>query len=72
MNYFNGETYESLYPLTNASLVQAGTFQGTVIANSTSVATTTTTQLRNIYFGTVDMTANSSVLTTGDIYLCYE
>ena len=72
MNYFNGETYESLYPLTNANLIQAGTFQGTVIANSTSVTSTTTTQLRNIYFGTVDMTANSSALTTGDIYLCYE
>lgn len=72
ITYFNGTDYDTLYPQTQASLIQAGTFQGTVIANSTSVATTTTTQIRNIYFGTVDMTANSSALTTGDIYLCYE
>ena len=72
MTYFNGTDYDTLYPRTQASLIQAGTFSGTILANANSVTSTTTTQLRNIYFGTVDMTANSSALTTGDIYLCYE
>ena len=72
ITYFNGTDYDTLYPQTQASLIQAGTFPGTVLANANSVTSTTTTQLRNIYFGTVDMIANSSALTTGDIYLCYE
>ena len=72
ITYFNGTDYDTLYPRTRASLVQAGTFAGRVVANNSALSSTTTTQLRNIYFGTTDMTANSSALTTGSIYLCYE
>lgn len=67
MNYLNDSgSYEPLYPQTQGNLA------GLTLANATSVATITTAQVRNIYAGTLDMTANSSVLPSGDIYLCYE
>lgn len=55
-----------------ASGVTAGTLGGKVLANATAVATVTDKQIRNIYAGTSDMTAGSTSLTTGDIYLVYE
>lgn len=67
MNYLNDSgSYEPLYPQTQ------GTLAGLTKANSTSVVTLSSTQIRNIYAGTVDMTDGSSVLASGDIYLCYE
>ena len=67
MNYLNDSgSYEPLYPQTQ------GTLAGLTTANSTSVVTLSSTQIRNIYAGTVDMTDGSSVLASGDIYLCYE
>lgn len=67
MNYLNDSgSYEPLYPQTQ------GTLAGLTTANSTSVTTLSSTQIRNIYAGTVDMTDGSSVLASGDIYLCYE
>ena len=55
-----------------AANVAAGTFPGQVVANATAVATTGTKQVRNIYAGTSDMTAGTTTLATGDIYLVYE
>lgn len=55
-----------------ASTITAGTLAGQVVANATAVATYGTKQVRNIYAGTSSMTANSSALATGDIYLQYE
>ena len=67
MNYLNDSgSYEPLYPQTQ------GTLAGLTTANGTSVVTLSSTQIRNIYAGTVDMTDGSSVLASGDIYLCYE
>lgn len=67
MNYLNDSgSYEPLYPQTQ------GILAGLTTANSTSVATLSSIQIRNIYAGTVDMTDGSSVLASGDIYLCYE
>lgn len=67
MNYLNDSgSYEPLYPQTQ------GTLAGLTTANSISVATLSSTQIRNIYAGTVDMTDGSSALASGDIYLCYE
>lgn len=55
-----------------ASTITAGTLAGQMVANTTAVATIGTKQVRNIYAGTTDMTAGSSSLPTGDIYLVYE
>ena len=66
IQYFNGTDYDQLYPQTQ------GTLAGLTTANSTAVASLTSTQVRNIYAGTTDMTQNSSILTPGDIYLVYE
>ena len=65
IQYFNGTDYDVLYPQTQGNLA------GLTTANTTAVSTITTTQLRNIYAGTVDMTDGSSVLPSGDIYLVY-
>ncbi len=46
------------------------TFNGSVICNGASAVGTA--QSRNIYAGTEDLTAGSSVLATGTIYLVYE
>lgn len=55
-----------------ASNVTAGTLAGAVVANTTAVATIGTKQIRNIYAGTAELTAGTSALTTGDIYIQYE
>lgn len=56
----------------SASTITAGTFAGAVVANATAVATLTTKQTRNIYFGTTELTAGSSALPAGDMYFQYE
>lgn len=55
-----------------ASDITAGTFAGQVAANASAVQTLTTKQVRNIYAGTADMTAGTTELSTGDIYIVYE
>lgn len=54
-----------------ASNISAGTLAGKVNANSSAQSTVTTAQLRDIYAGTSDIGAGSS-LTSGRIYLVYE
>lgn len=55
-----------------ASTITAGTLGGQVLANASATATLGTAQVRNIYAGTGDMTAGSSALATGVIYIVYE
>lgn len=55
-----------------ANTITAGTLAGKVLANATAVATLTTSQVRNMKASTTDLTAGTSSLTTGDIYLVYE
>ncbi|MDF2610035.1 MAG: hypothetical protein K0R92_1509 [Lachnospiraceae bacterium] len=55
-----------------ASNITNGTFGGPVVANASAVATLTTAQVRNIKSSTTDLTAGSSALTTGDLYIVYE
>ena len=55
-----------------ASTITAGGFAGKVTANGTAMASLGDTQLRNIYAGTSDMTAGTTALGTGAIYLVYE
>ena len=52
--------------------IKAGTLAGQVVANASAVSSYSTSQIRNIKASTTDLTANSSSLTTGDIYLVYE
>lgn len=56
----------------DASKVTAGTLGGKVLANATAVSDLAAKQVRNIYAGTTDMTAGTSALPTGDIYVVYE
>lgn len=55
-----------------ASTITAGTLAGKVNANATAKATLTDSQVRDIKASTTDLTAGTSALTTGDIYLVYE
>lgn len=55
-----------------ASTITAGTLAGKVQANASAAATVTAKQVRDIYAGTSDMTAKSTSLTSGTIYLVYE
>lgn len=54
----------------NALLKTGGTATGMLKAGGTQ--TVETAQIRNIYAGTADLTAGSSVLDTGTIYFVYE
>ena len=67
----NGEAVQ-LSGLTDADCISEGTFAGKVIANSSAVSSCGDKQIRNIYAGTSSMTASSTSLATGDIYLQYE
>lgn len=55
-----------------AADVSAGTLGGRVLANASAVTTLGTAQVRNIRAGTADLTAGSSSLASGEIYLVYE
>lgn len=55
-----------------ASTITAGTLAGKVLANASATATLTNSQVRNIHANTTDMTAGTTALTNGAIYLCYE
>ena len=72
----NGTALSSKYaPISHsqaASTITAGTLAGQVVANASATATLGTAQVRNIYTGTSDMTAGSTSLPTGVIYLVYE
>lgn len=63
--YVDGKTWV-------ASKIQTGTFAGQVNANATAVSSYSTSQVRNIKASTSDLTAGTSTLATGDIYLVYE
>lgn len=67
-----GEDYAAVSHTQAANTITAGTLAGEVKANATAVATLATAQVRNIYAGTTDLTAGTSVLATGDIYFVYE
>lgn len=56
----------------SANNVSAGTFAGQTVANSEAVANISVAQVRNIYGGTEDLTAGTSPLATGEVYICYE
>ena len=72
ITYFNGTDYDTLYPQIQPSNILQGTLASQILASATSVSNLSNTQIRNIYCGTTDMTAGTSVLSAGDIYLCYE
>ena len=67
-----GTDYAEVSHNQTASTITAGTLNGQVLANGTAVQTLNNKQIRNIYAGTADLTAGSSALSTGDIYLVYE
>ena len=56
----------------NASDVTAGTFGGQVTANAEAVADISVSQVRNIMASMTDLTAGTSSLTSGNMYLVYE
>ncbi|MCJ7855102.1 hypothetical protein MUJ63_02165 [Lachnospiraceae bacterium NSJ-143] len=53
-----------------AGTITAGTFPGQVVANSNTAYTTA--QVRNIQASTTDLTAGTSALANGNIYVVYE
>ena len=55
-----------------ASTITAGTLAGKVQANAAAEATLADAQVRNIKASTTDLTAGTSTLATGEVYLVYE
>lgn len=68
----NGNLTDGGVAVTDLAQMASGVLTSKVVANATSVATIADRQIRNIYAGTTDLTAGSSALATGDIYLVYE
>ena len=68
----DGKILDTLNYSSYALPLSGGTLGGQVVANASAVATLETKQVRNIYAGTSDLTAGSSALPTGDIYIVYE
>lgn len=59
--------------ITNYAVAKAGdTMTGVLVADSISVATLETAQVRNIWAGTADISEVADSLNEGDIYLQYE
>lgn len=59
-------------PSLAASKISAGTLAGKVQANATAAATLANAQVRDIIISTTDLTAGTSTLATGTVYLVYE
>ncbi len=66
------ETFPPAAHKHSAADVSAGTLGGQVQANAGAAAALGTAQVRNIRAGTADLTAGSSSLASGEIYLVYE
>lgn len=66
------ETFPAAAHKHSAADVSAGTLGGQVQANAGAAAALGTAQVRNIRAGTADLTAGSSSLASGEIYLVYE
>ena len=66
------ETFPPAAHKHSAADVSAGTLGGQVQANAGAAAALGTAQVRNIQAGTADLTAGSSSLASGEIYLVYE
>lgn len=56
----------------DADSIRTGTFAGSVKANKYAQSAVETAQVRNIYAGTLDLTAGSSPLESGAVYFVYE
>ncbi|MDF2611357.1 MAG: hypothetical protein K0R92_2831 [Lachnospiraceae bacterium] len=78
IRYFYNNVWSSWAPMAKESHTQAastitgGTLAGTITANASAVSVLTTAQVRNIKASTTDLTAGSSALTTGELYIVYE
>lgn len=72
-NIFSGwvEQYNASNPPTSADIVP-GVFSGLMQANAAATTDVTNPMIRNIKAGTTDLSAGSSPLATGSIYLVYE
>lgn len=68
----NGNLADSGKAPSDFAQVSSNTLTAKTLANATAVQTLSDKQVRNIYAGTTDLTAGSSALPTGDIYLVYE
>lgn len=55
-----------------ASTINAGTFAGRVQANASAAGTLGNAQVRDIIISTTDLTAGTSALATGTLYVVYE
>ena len=66
------ETFPPAAHKHSAADVSAGTLGGQVQANAGAAAALGTAQVRDIRAGTADLTAGSSSLASGEIYLVYE
>ena len=64
----SGASLTSLAPAN----IAAGTLGGKVQANATAAATLADAQVRDIIISTTDLTADTSALATGTVYLVYE
>jgi hypothetical protein len=65
--YHGGNTHNHA-----ANQITAGTLGGQVLANPTAAATLGNAQLRDICISTTDLTAGTSALTTGKVWMTYE
>lgn len=68
----SGNLTDSGKSVSDFAQVSSNVLTAKTLANATTVATLADKQVRNIYAGTTDLTAGTSALTTGDIYLVYE
>lgn len=68
----NGNLADSGKAASDFAQVSSNALTAKTLANATAVQTLSDKQVRNIYAGTTDLTAGTSALPTGDIYLVYE
>ena len=67
-----GSTWKAWSNFVSPCQISAGNFYGKMVANDTAEATLANKQIRNITASATDLTAGTSALTTGEIYLVYE
>lgn len=70
--YLMGSTWKAWSDFVNPYQISAGNFYGKMVAKDTAEATLADRQIRNITASTTDLTAGTSALTTGEIYLVFE
>lgn len=69
---YNGTDYDTLYPATTPAQTSAVSYNAQTLSDSQKTQARTNIAAPNVQYSTTDITAGTTALPTGDLYVVYE